>query len=172
MDFNFTDILSKIDFGKVFNLAGSITASEGQQQQGADAYAATQRQKIARQFEAEQATINAGQAIASAQKDAEEERRQTKMVTSRIIAVAAASGAGASDPTIINMIANQAGYGALKAATALYQGEDKSRQLRMVAAGKKYEAGMAELGGIAQKNASGVEANATLLKGVGQLFFG
>jgi hypothetical protein len=50
------------------------------------------------------------------------------LVASRALAVAAASGAGVSDPTMVRVIANARGEGAVRAATALYEGQARSRR--------------------------------------------
>jgi hypothetical protein len=61
--------------------------------------------------------------------------------------VAAASGAGASDASVVNIVGRIKGEGAYRAATALYAGEDKARVLRMQAAAKRYEGLTAEEAG-------------------------
>jgi hypothetical protein len=80
-------------------------------------------------YRAQQLRINAGQAQAGAQRQAFDVDRQTQFITSRALAVAAASGGGASDPTVVNLIARDAGEGAYRKQIALYQGNDQARLL-------------------------------------------
>lgn len=126
--------------GTILNSVGYLVAGSASRQAG-------KSQKAAADFEAEQLRINAGQSVASAQRDALEQRRKASIVASRALAVASASGAGASDPTIMNIIADIEGRGAYNAAVAMYQGEDRARLMRMGAAAKTYEGELAEQGG-------------------------
>jgi len=91
-------------------------------------------QMAAYQFEAWEAERRAGEAIAISQRQSAEERRQANLVASRALAVAAASGAGVSDPTMVRVIANARGEGAVRAATALYEGQARARAMRADAA--------------------------------------
>lgn len=98
----------------------------------------------AAEFEAAQMREAGGQAVAASQRSAFEVQRQTDLVTSRALAVAAASGGGASDPTVVSIIARDAAQGAYQKAVALYQGQDRARYLDLEAAGREYS-GRAEL---------------------------
>lgn len=114
---------------------------------GRGARAAGEAERRAAEFQALQLEQNAGQAVAASQRAAEEERRKARLVTSRALAVAAASGGGASDVTVQNVIANLDAEGAYRAMVALYEGEDKARQLNMAAAGKRYDGEVAARAG-------------------------
>ena len=132
-------------------LAAQVAMSVMQKQQaasasaGLDKAAASQaeqrgeRDKAAAYYEAEQYRQQASAAQAFGQIESAEERRQSRLAISRMMAVAAASGAGASDPTVVNLIARQAGEGAYRSAVALYEGEERARTLRMSAEARKYE---------------------------------
>lgn len=72
----------------------------------------------------------AGQQEASSQRAAMDEQHRSKLLQSRAQAVAAASGGGASDPGVIKIISNIAGEGAYRSEVALYQGEERARDLR------------------------------------------
>lgn len=87
------------------------------------------------QFQSEQLGVNAGQAQAAAQHNAVDIDRQTQLNASRALAVAASSGGGASDPTVVTLLAQNAADGAYRKATALYEGDDQARSLRLQAAG-------------------------------------
>jgi hypothetical protein len=99
----------------------------GQQQQGQQA-AADAKFVAGQQRDA----ANASQAIG--QRQAEEDVRQSKIVQSRAQAVAAASGADASDPTVVNTIGDIAKEGEYRALSSLYEGDSQARAYRMAAA--------------------------------------
>lgn len=90
--------------------------------------------------EAQQLEIQAGTERAISQRSAMEERRQARLVASRGLAVAAASGGGADDPTVVNMLANIEGEGEYRALTALYNGEEEARGLEGQAKARRKEA--------------------------------
>jgi hypothetical protein len=62
-----------------------------------------------------------------------EERRQARFAQSRALAVAAASGAGASDPTVMNTIGDLEAEGEYRALTSLFNGEQRARSQTMQA---------------------------------------
>ncbi len=153
-----------------FTILGALGEARGNLQMGEQAIIAGQRRKVAAQFEAEQYLINAGQAQASSQIAAAEARRQAGLVESRILAVAAAGGGGASDPTIINLISKTSARGAYNSSVALYQGEDQARSMRMQAAARNYEGMVAEEAGYQRDQAYRTAAGTALFKGAGSLF--
>jgi len=145
--------MSKSDLsgvGQGFNAVGGILQAYGIWQAGNDAYASKELQAL--QYESH---INTVKAVS--QKAAEETRRQTGLVQSRVITLAAASGAGASDPGVVNLIARQQGYGAYQAALDLYKGEDEARLLKMKAQTARWEGEQA-------KKASRIGAVSSLLQ--------
>ena len=72
-------------------IAGMVVGKQGADQGAAGARLAAQRTAVAKQFEAEQLRINAGQQIAAGQQAAFEQERQARLVASRQVALAAAS---------------------------------------------------------------------------------
>lgn len=98
------------------------------------------KQAKALKAEAGQYRRKAGLERASAQRDAMEQQRQARLLESRALAVAAASGGGASDPTVVNTIANIAGEGEYRALTALYNGEEQALGLEAEATARIKEA--------------------------------
>lgn len=100
----------------------------------ADAEAIAARKRQAAEFEAQQLDQQAGQAIAAAQRTLFSEGRQGKLVQSRAIALAAASGGSASDPTVVKIVSGIASESAYRQNLAMYQGEEKARQLHIAAA--------------------------------------
>ena len=91
------------------------------------------------EFQAAQLRQNAGQAQASAQHAAYDVDRQAQYTASTALATAAASGGGASDPTVVNLIARNAGEFAYRKAVDLYQGDDKARLMNLQADAKEFE---------------------------------
>lgn len=152
------------------SIFGSITQAAGARQAGQAARDNAERQRVAAQFTAAQLEQQAGQSIAASQRQAAEQTRQATLLKSRALALAAASGAGASDPTIVNLMSRISGEGAYRSAVALYQGEEQARQSRLKAAGAIYEGDAAVAGGIDRQNAYNTSATASLLSGAGSLF--
>lgn len=122
--------------------------------------------KAGNDFQADQLRQNAGQVQASSQRTAFEQDRQTQLVNSAALASAAASGGGASDPTVVNIMARTAGEGAYRKAVALYQGDDRARLMSLQADAKDYE-GKSMLSNSEQvAGAQMFSAGTTLLKGM------
>lgn len=149
---------------------GMFTQASGAHAAGNAAMSNAQAQAQADAFKAAQYEQQAGQSIATGQRQAIEQKRQAQLLQSRALAVAAASGAGASDPTVVHLIAQIGGEGAYRAAVAMYDSEEKARQLRLNAAASRYEGDAALLGGEAQKSAYDTSAVSSLLSGAGTLY--
>ena len=75
------------------------------------------------QSEAQQLEYQAGQHRAASQRQAEEQRRQARLANSRLQAVA---GGGGGDVSVVNLAADIAGEGELRALTSIYEGEDRA----------------------------------------------
>lgn len=125
---------------------------------------------ISQDFQARQADVNAGQARAAAQREQAEQLRQSRLLQSRAVALAAASGGGVSDPSIVNLMGQIAGEGAYRGMVALYKGEEQARALRMEAAARRYDAAAARRGGEIRAGAYESAAVGSLLKGGLSLF--
>lgn len=105
----------------------------------------------------------ANQAQVEAQQQAAQERKRAKLVRSRALAVAGASGAGVSDPTVTNILTGIDTEGELNALNSLWSGDYTARALRSGAAATRRE-GRAY-------SASGTLAGAsTALAGAGSFF--
>jgi len=137
----------------VGKVVGGVLQYEGYQTAAEGARVAGRRKRVASEFEAEQLEQQSGQVVAASQRDALEEKRRADLMASRALALAAASGGGASDPTVVNLIAGLKGEGAYRSAVALYRGEDQARKLRTGARAKRYE-GIAAEEGAAYESAS------------------
>lgn len=119
----------------------------------------------AAEFQAQQLRQNAGQVLASSQRQAFDVDRQSKYIASSALAAAAASGGGASDPTVVNLIARNAGEMAYQKAVALYQGADKARSLNMEASAKEFEGENVRSNSNQVALSQGFAAATTLIKG-------
>lgn len=80
-------------------------------------------------YEAAQQEAQGREEYASSQRDAEQKRKEAELVNSRAQALSAYSGAGASDPTIIQLMTQTTQQGEYNAQTALYGGEQRKRGL-------------------------------------------
>lgn len=89
------------------------------------------------QYEADQQEAAGKEEFADALRTADQQRKEAQLVQSRQQAVAAASGAGASDPTIVKLMTDTAGQGELNAQSALYGGEQRKRGLFDAAKGTR-----------------------------------
>jgi hypothetical protein len=110
-----------------------------------------ERRQAAAEFAAWQAEEQAGTAIAISQREAKEAQRLGDIEASRALAVAAASGGGVSDPTIVRVLANVKGESAYRANVALYEGEARARQLRLDAAAGRVSGAYAKEEGLARQ---------------------
>jgi len=118
---------------------GTFMSYSGQKKAGKAAAEQGQRARELGEFEAQQIEANALTERAAAQRTAMEEERQSNLATSRALVVAAASGGGASDPTVQKIIADVAGIGAYRKSVALYEGEERARQMRLAAMARRME---------------------------------
>lgn len=123
---------------------------------------AARARKAAAEFEAQQLEQNAGQSIAAAQRQAFETERTGKYVQSRALALAAASGGGASDPTVMNTIAGLASETAYRKSLDLYQGEERARQLRLSAQATRMTGEIGANASIAQGRAAEIQAGSNI----------
>lgn len=105
---------------------------------GAGIYSGIEADRAA-SYTADSLDVSGGQAVAASQRTAQEEERRAKLLQSRAQAVAAASGAGASDPTVVDIISQIAGQGAYRSQIALYDGLEQQRLLRAKADAARYQ---------------------------------
>lgn len=137
--------------------------------------------KTSADFEAAQLEQRAGLTRATSQRAAEEVRLESALLQSRALAVAAASGAGASDSNIITAIARIAARGEYGARSRLFEGEVAGNRFIDAARARRYEGEQAMLAGYeraheraaaAESRASAADTNSmnTILKGSLSLF--
>ena len=147
----------------VVSIVGNLKAGDAAKRQGLE-------QQQAAEYEAEQNRVNAMQAVASAQRDAAEERRQGDLVQSRAIALAAASGGGVTDPGVVTLLSRNAGETAYRSAVALYKGEDDARRLRAGADAASYSGKAAAQAGRERQSAYNTRAFGDMLGGAKSLY--
>lgn len=143
--------------GTIASVGGSIVSGLGQMQAGRAANASAK-------FQAAQLEQRAGQERAAAQRQAIEERRRAALAISRGRAVAAASGGGATDPTVLNVAGGVAAQGEYNALSALFEGEERAR-------GANLQATSARMEGKQAKKAGMVGGLGTIAGGVGQTLY-
>lgn len=148
-------------------ILGALTSYQGNKMNAAAAQDAANTRMQAAQYEASQAEQQAGQAVAAGSENAQIEQRNAQLVKSRQLALAGASGAGASDPTMVSLISRTAGEGSYRAALALYHGEETSRNLKQQAASDLYEGQIAAHNFEQKADSDDMAANASLIKGAG-----
>lgn len=149
--------------GTALNVGGNLMAAGNAGEQG-------QAKGQALDYEATLLNQNALAAQASSQREAMDVRLKTSLLVSRAIAVAAAGGGSASDPTVNKVVGDLTGIGAYHQAVALYGGDDRARAMRAAAAGKRYEAGMARSGGDTLGEAYTIKALGSGIAGASTLF--
>jgi len=127
--------------------------------------------QVGAEFQALQLEINAKQQQAAGQRNAQEEFRKAELLQSRALAVAGASGGGASDPDILQITSRLAQEGQYAADTHIYNGNEAARAMRIGAAVSRYEgqqarkigktrAGSLRRGGSARSSSLRKDANA------------
>jgi hypothetical protein len=151
-------------------IAGVVMQYAGQKKQEKAAERQGAMFNASKQFEADQLEQNAGQEQAAAQRRAIEQRRRASLVASRAMAVSAASGAGASDPTVENIISDLAGEGAFRASQELYEGEDRARRMRLGADASRFEGATGQMAAGDRASAMRTSSYGTLLSGAGSLY--
>lgn len=112
-----------------------LSIFKGMQESNAQAKAA----RVTGAYTAESARQNAIQEVASSQRVAQETQRKGTLIQSRALAEAA-SGGGASDPSIINAIGDLAGQTEYNRLSDLYQGNERAAALNQGADLSTYEA--------------------------------
>lgn len=149
------------------NLVGSGIQAKGTLAQGDYAKQAGLMQQQASEFQAQQLEENAGQAIASGQRQAMDTRLKSSLAQSSIIARAAGSGtdAGVGSPAAtVGAVASRGEYNALM---DMFNGQSTATGLLNQAKGARYSGQLAAIGGEEAQSASRTNALATLASGAG-----
>ena len=125
--------------------------------------AAGRAQRESADHQAAQYDIRAKEERAAAQNEAQQYRQRAKLVGSKLQATSAASGFGASDPTVLDLAGDIASTGILQAALTRYGGESRAQGVEGQAEGLRMSGRAAETG-------SFYNAAATVIGGAGSLF--
>lgn len=148
----------------------TVLTSYGLKEQGKADRRHAEQVMAADEFQAQMLEERAGAEIATAQRQRFEESRTAGLVASRALAVAAASGGGASDTTVGNLIARVKGEGAYRGMVRMYEGESRARTLRLGATAKRYEGALGVQEAAAGQRIGNNMAFANLLIGSGGLY--
>ena len=140
----------------IAGIAGSVISAVGTIMSG---QAAAQ----AAEYQARQLEVKAAEEQAAAQREAIEQGKEGEYVQSRIQSVAAASGLGASDPTVLQLASDVAGETAYRKGMTRYGGLSRATGFRAAAEG-------ARMTGQAQLMGSYFGAAGTLLEGGTSLY--
>ena len=143
--------------GTILGLVGTGVSAYG-------TIAAGQQAKANANFEATQMTQQATEERAAAQRQAQDVTQKTNLLLSRQRAVAAASGFGASDPTVQNLEGDVIQKGAYQAGLVRYGGDARAQALNTQAAATRAS-------GQATATGSLFSAFGTLASGVGDTLF-
>jgi hypothetical protein len=120
-------------------------------------------QNAGSQYQAKQQEIAGTQSLAAGQREGMQETRKADYVGSRARAIAAGSGAGATDPGVIKIQSDIAAEGEYNTMSALYQGVEAKRVGNADAALSRYAGRSAQTAGY-------LKAGATLLSGGSSLY--
>lgn len=160
------------------SLGGTLLSARAQKQQGKaaqkQAEQVAQNEMVSAEYEARQADYLANQARAISQKEAFEQRRQAVLLASKALANAAGSGAGVSDPTVVDLLGNIYAEGAYRSALAMYEGEEQARSLEISAQARRLSgksgASAALTEGRNIKEASRLSSLSTIISGGASIF--
>lgn len=161
-------------FAPSLQIGSTILTAGSQLAKGQAAKTVAARRQVSDEYEAQQLEAEAQQSRSIAMRSAQDQTLSTEMVNSTALARAAASGAGASDPTVMNVIARTAGAGAYRAAVQMYEGEAQARLDTMKAQALRYEGATGVSDANTAATFAGVGAAATALSGAakGMSMFG
>lgn len=149
--------------------AATVMSARALQAEGEAQAVAGRSAEQAAIFEARQMKTQAGQEQAVSQREAENRMREAALLMSRAQAVAAASGGGALDPTVLRIIGGISAEGELAAATERYNGDERARQLKLGAKARRYEGAQARYAGEVAKSTSKFRARKTVLDGISSM---
>lgn len=145
--------------------SSTILSAGGQYASGRAARTVGSMRKAEADWEAMQLEQDASQSLGVGMRAAQDETLKALYANSKALAMAAASGAGASDPTVMALIARTAGEGTYRAQTAMYEGEAQARMDRLKAAGLRFQGDIALQGGAFADEQARRGAASTLLNG-------
>jgi len=131
---------------------GAIMSADGQRRAG-DA------QMAGAQYQAAQDKVNAGQDMAAGSADVAAQATKIKLLQSHALAVAGASGAGALDPDVVNIVSGIAKVGEYNAGMMKYNAQSRANA-------ELNQGNEALITGQAQQQGSRTAATGTILSGL------
>ena len=155
--------------GAVVGIIGLALQGMGAADARKDAREIARKKRQLAEFEATQLDQQANDALAASQRTLFNEKRTEKLVQSRALTLAAASG-GASDPTVIRIISGIASEAAYRQNLAIYQGEDRARSLRLAAEANRFSGEIGASATIAQGNAIAIQGAGQVLGDASSLY--
>lgn len=117
------------------------------------------QQKNLADAQAKAAERQASEERAASQREAIQRSKEARLVLSRQQAVSAASGGGAGDPTVVDLMGDTLSQGWFNSASAIYEGESRGRALEDQAAISRWQGRQAQL-------ASFIDAGSSVLSGL------
>jgi hypothetical protein len=151
------------------NAAGSVLQAQGTLAGGSYAKQAGDMQQVEANYQADQITQNASQAIASSQRQSLDTAMKTKLAISTARANAGASGVNAAVGSPAEAVGQLAQRGSYLAAMDMFNGKSTATGLLNQAAGVRYSGQIAELSGEEQQDASKLAALGTLAGSAGSM---
>lgn len=151
--------------GPALQIGSTVLSAGSQVARGEAGEKIAARRKAQLEFQAQQLETEAGQAQAVGQVKAQDIAHQVALVKSAALARAAASGAGASDPSVITLMARTSTEGAYRQALALYEGEAQARIDRTRAQAARFEGETNVQDAAAAKTQANIGAASTVLAG-------
>lgn len=146
--------------GTALNFIGNWSQADAIKAQG-------RRQAAAANYTATELDTLAGQQKAAGQSAGAEVERQGALVNSSVLARAAASGGGASDPSVVSLMKRNAGETWYRSALARFEGDEQSRVTTDKAAAARYGGQIAVADADVAAKAMRTRAFATALSSVG-----
>lgn len=145
--------------------AGTALSVLGAIGQGNAAMAQGEAANRLAKYQAAQLKQNAGQVRAVGQREGEAALRESLLLQSRAQAVAAASGGGALDPTVLKLIGGVAAEGQTAADTERYNAETQAQGLLAEANATRYSGKIAMMNAKQARNAAYMKAVTSVLSG-------
>ena len=143
------------DFGATALLAaGAAAAIGGTALTATAAIKQGEAQQQAAKYQAKQEQAAAGQAAAIAEREAAVKQQKGDVLQSRLRAVAAASGAGATDPTVLDLSSQLDANTEYDVASSLYEGQSRSLAFQNQARMTRYEGQQAATAGVVRGTSS------------------
>lgn len=154
----------------VLTVAGGAISAAGTLAGGAAAARAGEAQQGAANFRATQEDQAAAESRAAAQRTALDKGRETRLLQSKLVANAAASGGAPDGTNIENLSGNIAGRGEYESLLEMYKGENRARGLEDTAVGTRMTGDAALAEGKAKQSASYLSAAGTLIGSAGSAY--